>query len=178
MHFRKDLSIEAPNIVVVITTTTDIVWMNWEFWDWICKDNANAITPELFLIDTSHHSWVPAHFKFLWLKRELCFGYPVNARQQVNHYSPDDGEYRNQQQREPKSWPFARNAKDRSPQISVNKSLGNVGHSFEGQASAALRLLRDIHVGVSAHDNGTGEQSNDAWEPTDLPEEVSCIPSQ
>jgi hypothetical protein len=52
----NDFNMEEPISVVVITITVDIVRINSVFFDFICKERAKAITPNLREKATSDHS--------------------------------------------------------------------------------------------------------------------------
>lgn len=178
MHFINVFSIEEPIRVVVITTTTDIVWMNSMFGDYICKDSANAITPEFMKNVTSNHSRVPTYFELFWLQGKLFFWNFINTRQQIYYNPSNNGKSRNQEKRKSKSGPLTRYTKNRGSKIRIDKRLCHISHSLKSKSGPSLWLNRNVHICIPPHDNWACKECNNPRKPTNFPEQVSRIPCQ
>lgn len=178
MHFINVFSIEEPIRVVVITTTTDIVWMNSMFGDYICKDSANAITPEFIENATSNHSRVPTDFELFRLQGKLLFWNFVNTRQQIYYNPSNNGKSWNQEKRKSKSGPLTRYTENWCPKVRIDKRLCHVSNCLESQASSPLRLNRNVHIRISPHDNWACKEGNNTRKATNFTEQVSRIPCQ
>ena len=86
----------------------------------------------------------------------------VDGGQEINHDSPYEGQDEEDKHGEGHCQPVAADGKAGSSEIGVDEGFCDVAHSLEGQASASLRLLGDVHEGVVPHDDGACEQRDDA----------------
>ena len=107
--------------------------------------------------DSSDHSTVPTHFQLVRTQWKRSLHQFVDQGHGVQHDGSDYWHSSQDHQGHQDSSPFPIDWEDGSPQIREHKCLSNITDSLKGQTSSFLRLLRNIHKAVVAHDNGTSE---------------------